>query len=110
MGARSWKEPLIPYSTSALLVLGRTYSLASLSFPFLYSSRYLIWAWAWQKESCSFSANFSAGKTGFKRQAGLKSDLGGVVGPQSGLCCPPGKNSIKKYYVLHKDDIQAEAP
>ena len=53
---------------------------------------------------------FFSWKTGFMRQAGLKSDLGGVVGPQSGLCCPPGKNSIKKYYVLHKDDIQAEAP
>ena len=39
---------------------------------------------------------FCSWKTGFMRQAGLKSDLGGVVGPQSGLCCPPGKNSIKK--------------
>ena len=42
MGARSWMEPMIPYSTLALLVLGTTRSSASLSYPFLYSPWYLV--------------------------------------------------------------------
>ena len=58
MGARSWMEPMIPYSTSALLMLGTTHSSASLSYPFLYSPWYLIWAW--QRESSAASRQISA--------------------------------------------------
>ena len=47
----------------------------------------------------------SAEKTQFLRLAGLKTGLGGIVGPQFGLCCPPGKGSVLEI-ILHNDDIQ----
>ena len=47
----------------------------------------------------------SAEKNQFLSHVGLKTGLGGIAGPQSGLCCPPGKNTVLGI-ILHHDDIQ----
>ena len=59
-GCKELEGALHPLLHLSIVGVGEDIFLGVALFPFLYNSRYLIWAWVWQKRG--FSANFAAGK------------------------------------------------